>query len=247
MRDLIVKELVAQGICPTDDGNNCQWKNQQVSFDQCKKSLMKSSLENKRLLLRLWGEMIEQLSKRDTGEPCPVAYSMFVPALKSLYALASSFGKLRTNGVVESLKSALNEDSNSFSRLVMSKVIEFRLAIDWVHHLIRRDLYLCNLIDAYKRSSLQMQVEASGVAGPWSNLDLPMQERVFKWDDIEEEEAGREADKRNQRRYQMGLENYGTGDFSPTEGFYWREIRNEPYEFDDDSENTYPHRDQLWV
>lgn len=245
MNDLIVKELAAQGIHPTD-GNTCQWRGQKIPFDQCKKLLAKSSNTNKRLLLRLWGELTEHLSKRDTGEPCPVARSMFVPALQSLYALASSFDRLRTNGVTDALKAALNEDSDSFSRLVMSKVVEFRLAIEWVHHLVRRDMYLCALIDAYKRSLLKPRIEASGVAGPWSNLDLPMQERVFEWKDIEEEVAGREGDKRNQNRYQMGLENYGTGDFSPNEGFYWRELRNEPYSFDDEDSNPYPHRDTLW-
>lgn len=246
MNDLIRKELAAQGIVPTD-GNTCQWNGRRLSFDQCKKKLLSSAADNKRILLRLWTEVAEHLGQKETGEPCPVARSMFVPAVQSLYALASNFAKLHENGVVAALKQALNNDSNAYSRLIMSKVVEFRLAIDWVHHLVRRDLYLCALIDAYRRSLQDHQVVARGVAGPWSNLDLPMQERVFEWEDIEEEVAGRERDKRNQRRYRMGLENYGTGDFSPNEGFFWREIRNEPYSFDDDSSNTYPHRSLLWV
>jgi hypothetical protein len=71
-----------------------------------------------------------------------------------------------------------------------------------------------------------------------------MEERVFEWGDVAEETAGRQADKMNQRRYRMGLEN--TKDSSPNEGFYWREIRNEPYLFDDEDSNPYPHRNVLW-
>lgn len=247
MIDLLEKELMAQGIRPTD-GGRCICRGQTLSLAQCEKNLLAALKENKRILLRLWVELSENIGTLGSGESSAMYLSMFVPALQSLYSLASMFPQLQNNGVVSALKKSLSADSNSFSRLVMHKVIEFRLAIDWMHHLVRKDLYLVYLIRSYTSAMKNRSVVARGVAGPWSNVDLPMQERVFEWKDIEEEVAGREQDKRNQPRYRMGLENYGTGDYAtPNEGFYWRELRNDPYSFDDDSSNPYPHRNLLWV
>jgi len=72
-----------------------------------------------------------------------------------------------------------------------------------------------------------------------------MDERVFEWDDIDEEMRGRDRDIRRQKRYRTGLENYNN-DGRVGEGFYWRELRNEPFswhsrEFDD----PYPSRHLL--
>ncbi|MFW6173100.1 MAG: hypothetical protein ACOC5T_05090, partial [Elusimicrobiota bacterium] len=63
-------------------------------------------------------------------------------------------------------------------------------------------------------------------------LDLPMEERVFKWRDIEDEVRGRERGKEKQRRYRQGFENYNN-DGRVGEGYYWREMRNEPYSWYD--------------
>jgi len=246
LTDQLIRELAAHGI-HVIDGKSYHWKDEKFSFDQIRMSLKSITKDNKKILLRLWGEVSEVLQKKETGDSDEMSELLFVPAIKGLYVLSSQFKYLKENGVCESLKAALSSDSNSFSRLVMNKVIDFRLAIEWMHHLIRRNMYLQYLIEYHRISLKSKNVEASGVSGPWSNLDLPMEERVFEWKDIEEEVAGREKDKRNQRRYRMGLENYGTGDHSPNEGFYWREMRNEPYSFGDESSNPYPHRNLLWV
>jgi hypothetical protein len=85
-----------------------------------------------------------------------------------------------------------------------------------------------------------------GVEGPWSHLDLPMQERVFKWEDIDEETMGRQNDKQHQRRYLMGLEDYDSTD-SFKEGFYYRDLNLEPFLFEDAAEESpYPYRSVLW-
>ena len=244
MNDLLRKELIAQDVL-SSDGNSYHWRGQEVSFDFCKKQIRLSAAKNKKLLLRLWTELAEQLAKRGTGDSCPIARSMFIPAIKSLCVLASNFKKLQENGVVDSIKSALNEDSESFSRLVMSKVIEFRLAIEWLHHLVRRDLYLAAILDAYRKSQVHPQPVVASAYGPWTNVGPRMEDRVFKWSEIEDDVMGREKEKEDQSRYTMGLENYGTGDYSPNEGFVWREIRNDPYNFGDEGESPYPSRSTL--
>jgi hypothetical protein len=103
--------------------------------------------------------------------------------------------------------------------------------------LIAKNLYLRALLLVVQYPK-QKEVSAKGVHGPYSNLDIPMQERVFSWSAIDEETRGRDRDIRNQRRYRMGLEGYN--DPWVNEGFKWRELRNEPYLWGKEGESPYP-------
>jgi hypothetical protein len=89
-----------------------------------------------------------------------------------------------------------------------------------------------------------LKTEAKGVHGPYSNLDLPMEERVFSWSVIDEEVRGRSRDLRTQIRYTKGHTVYN--DPMNNNGTYWREIRNEPFLWGKEGENPYPHRNLLW-
>jgi hypothetical protein len=127
----------------------------------------------------------------------------------------------------------------------MNDVIDIRMAIEWVNHAILRDIYIASLVSAYLIMGRQGKNTLSyGVDGFYSRLDLPMPERVFSFDEIEEDLRGRSRDLKSQRRYQAGLEGYHYPYVN--EGFYWRELRNEPYSFDDTDNNPYPHRNTLW-
>lgn len=246
MINLLEKELRINNI-ECIDCNNIKYKGKTIALRKCINILEKSAKGNKRILYRLWMNIVKELNKKETGTSCPMTTLLFIPAVKSLYNLAQQFDILNSNGVTNALKETVNQDHAMFSGKVMSNIVEYRLAIEWTHHLIRKDLYICALVKKYEQLMRKDIVVARGVAGPWSRVDIPMLERVFEWDDIAEEVAGREKDKRQQRRYRMGLEQYGEGDSSPNEGFYWREIRNEPYLFDSTEDSTYPHRNLLWV
>lgn len=88
------------------------------------------------------------------------------------------------------------------------------------------------------------KVSNKGIEGPFAHLDLPMEERVFKWEDVEEETTLRQRDKQLQKRYTMGHDNEPE---AFREGFYFRELRNEPYLFEDAAtESPYPYRSVLW-
>jgi len=244
--ELLERELSVHGI--TILGRNvCKYKGREMVIPSCIKLKQSSIKKNKKLLLSLWKGVAEEIAKTNTGDSCSITRRIFIPAIKSLYGQSLRFSELRDNGVADALKTAIGSDSDNFSGSIMSRVVDFRLAIDWLDYLIRRELYCCCLLNKMQHLLKDRLVEARGISGPWSNLDLPMQERVFEWEDIEEETAGREQDKRKQRRYRQGLDNYGEGDNSPNSGFYWREIRNEPYAFNDTSETLYPHRNLLWI
>lgn len=246
MIDLLERELKVNGI-ECLDRNNVVYHGTTMPMRKCCGLLLKSSRGNKKVILKLWEDLSRELDNKNTGSSCSMTSLLFIPAVKLLYKLSQKFDLLKSNGTVDSLKRAVDCDVLSYSGKVMSNVVEYRLAIEWVNHLIRKDLYSHALLKKYCELCSRSIVVARGVAGPWSRADLPMLERVFEWDDIAEEVAGREQDKRRQRRYRLGLEQYGDGDSSPNEGFYWREIRNEPYSFDSTEDSTYPHRDLLWI
>jgi hypothetical protein len=128
--------------------------------------------------------------------------------------------------------------------------------IELYEYNIKKIGYLKFLISSYikKQNSSNIKIAididiSSSVQGPYSNLDLPTEERVFRWSDVDEETYARQDMKQKQRRYQMGLEDNQSSDTKV--GFYWRELRNEPYPFLSGSEEmgyetSYPYRANLW-
>ena len=146
------------------------------------------------------------------------------------------------------LKSVLNGCGFSFSVFSRKNIILCKMISRWLNYVSKKDLYVYSLVMnviSLSKNTDDYQKLARGIQGPWGNLDLPMQERVFKWDDVSEETYGRRADIQKQRRYVMGLEDQDPNDIKV--GYYYRELRNEPYLFSDsDTESHYPHRNLLW-
>ncbi len=101
---------------------------------------------------------------------------------------------------------------------------------------------MLSLVATGKKNVIKSEIKtARGISGPWANLDLPLEERKFPFGI---ELQGRERDKKGQRRYRKGFENYNTENVG--DGHYWRELRNEPYSWADrNSESPYPHRNLL--
>lgn len=248
MIDLIIKELESYGVKP-QSASSCVYFGKPMHIEMCDRQLRSYIAANKQVAARLWQDLMKvfQSGSSSPGD-APAAYQqIFVNAIQSLYSLASGFEKLHECGVVKTLKSVLSQDIQCIPTLVMSKTLEFHLAIEWIDFLIRQDIYIRSLIRSY-----QMQHRSAATvtaSGPWSNVDLPMLERVWPWHDQEEETVGQERDKQKQSRYTKGLENYGTGDYSHNAdaGHYWRAINLEPYSFDDDSASLYPKRELLWI
>lgn len=178
--------------------------------------------------------------KKELTRPSLSSLKYFLKEVSSLQGYNSSFQ--------EKIKHILNGCGFNFSVISRKNIILYKMISRWLDYLIKRDLYIYQLvINTINKSMLETDHEkvARGIQGPWGNLDLPMQERVFKWDDVSEETYGRRADIQKQRRYVMGLEDYHSPNVKV--GYYFRELRNEPYLFSDsDTESPYPHRNLLW-
>jgi hypothetical protein len=123
--------------------------------------------------------------------------------------------------------------------------------IEIYEHNIKRLGYIKYLVNTLNSQKVLSKVAFTGIdmnssiQGPYSNLDLPMQERVFSWSDIDEETYARQDMKQKQSRYTAGLE--GNSPSESKVGYYLRELRNEPYAFPyGEDEANYPYRKVLW-
>lgn len=200
------------------------------------------------MIAKLWEDLSVLLENQQPQQSKPPEgiENIFVHCLQGLKRMIYLYPGLSLFEQIEdSICSGLCKDVNSFSYKTMSKVIEYKLAIEWISHIIAQNLYIRYLLVTYSSIKLNKStVIAKGVHGPFTNLDLPMQERVFEWSSISDEVSGRERDKEGQNRYTMGLEGYN--DPYVKEGFVWREIKNEPFLWGKEGENPYPHRNTLW-
>jgi hypothetical protein len=212
--------------------------------------------EDKIIFEDIWTEILELLNAKNS---LPVildekSISLFIFSLKDLMVFVDNLldgyyfisDKISRQTIYSTVKLSLDRDYNTFPSDTILTLPDYKITMDWIY---RDACKLCYINKLLKFASLgQEKVSmikiARGISGPWANLDLPMLERVFEWQDIEEEVRGRDKDIRKQRRYRQGLENYneqGVG-----EGYYWRELRNEPYSwYDRDSESPYPGRSIL--
>lgn len=256
MLDILTKELKVHGIEPQSDGR-CTVEGKSNTMHGCLKMLYERIDENKKLIIELWKSLQAETGNRSEGADDSEYVSLFISAVESLYDLSLRFSELKEIGVTDSLKSLLNSDSRSFSNITMSRIVDFRLAIEWLDYLLRRDSYLCAMLKYYRFLNRQgKSVEARGVAGPWSNVDLSMGERVVEWADIEDDINATDLAKKRQNRYKAGYEGYGGGDASlfPSPGHYWREMNNEPYSLSGSvsgdatsKDSPYKQRKLLWI
>ena len=187
-----------------------------------KKNVLKSLLEEVMVLLDYSEFNNSMIDERMT--------KLFVYSLKDLSKFLMCFDEMGDSKYSVAIASALNRDIKSFSKDQIYKFPDYKISIDYVHRLICRMQYVIKLL---KFSSLGQKVVnqkeiklARGISGPWANLDLPMEERVFDFGD--EEMGGRVKDKQKQRRNMKSLRNRHNNDFVG-EGHNWREVRNEPY------------------
>lgn len=205
--------------------------------------------QQKELLSTLWKDVIQLLAEENIEENflCDKRIEdLFIFSLKDSYQFLLCFEGLEESQLGEVISEALNRDIKSFTKDQIYNLPNYKISIDWVHRLIHRLMYISKLLAVAatgKKNVSKFTIKmAKGVSGPWSNLDLPMEERAYPFED--DQLRGRTRDKEKQRRYRQGLENYnqpGVG-----EGFYWRELKNEPYSWwDRDSEDPYPHRSLL--
>ena len=213
------------------------------------KKITKDIKEQKKLLFSLWQDVLKLLleEKNDDIFYCDEKNKqLFLFSLKDLSKYLLCFEELDNSIFSNTISDSLNKDINSFTKSQIINLPDYKISIDWVTRLIQRLLYIRKILSYITKDKMEIikliTKEARGISGPWSNLDLPMEERTYNFE--EEELSGRSKDKKRQRRYTKSLRNYhseGVG-----EGHYFREMRNEPFSwYERDWEDPYKHRSIL--
>jgi len=260
--NILKKELAFHGIRMLDDGR-CQFVHEEKTYtctiEKKINIITKKLISNNNFFDELWQELSEVLSQEQYSKDVVDIrlINIFVESIKDLYTLAWTISdcspKFRShiigNKIFQSLRHALARDYLSFSREQIDTISDYKICIDWV---VRKNCVLSYIVNLLLFASMGRQFvcgkvvkTARGISGPWANLDLPSKERRFPWSDISEEVRGRSRDKQKQRRYRKGFENYNN-DGRAGDGYYWREIKNEPFSwYDRGSEDPYPSRHTL--
>lgn len=216
-------------------------------FEKTRNMLGEEIAFNVKILSSLWYDVSSLLVvspiKEYTHDPREI--KLFISCLKDMAKFLQMFENAFLQIPKYLVTTALNTDILHFSPEILSEICNHKIAIDWTHRAISRLCYIRRLLKfvCQGRESVNQTkiVLARGVSGPWSNLDLPLKERVWEWWEEDENFRGRDRDVRMQRRYKKGLENYNSPNVG--EGHYWRELRNEPYSwYSNQSDSPYPMR-----
>ena len=214
---------------------------------------LNSTIKNKKkLLFELWTQVENLLNNSPINQNNNIVdvnmEKLFIFSLKDLLDYLLCFDEKEFTHFTQYISNALSRDIRSFNKEQIYLLPDYKISIDLTHRLITRLMYIQKLLMAAlvgKKKAVfrgKFKDKLAGVAGPWSHLDLPLEERVFPFGTELEE---RMEDKQKQVRYRKGLEAYNSSEFVG-EGHYWRELRNEPFSWSDRSfDDPYPSRSVL--
>ena len=144
----------------------------------------------------------------------------FLLNVKKMFKLSNAFEEL--DFVQGALHKLFDIDIMAVDSELVAKFNSTCLEIRMLHYLIMYDKYRLTLIQRCLKLKKQAQI-----SGPWANLDLPMAERVWSYEEDEEYFADRQKARREQTRYNPEV--------NPKMGFFyvWQDLATHPYKFGD--------------
>lgn len=225
--DLILNELGANGIVRNENNTyRLSIGDEKTTVDtlnDCRKFLRKGIAELKDHLRETWDDLshLADAIIANNGENNPSLDNLlFLNSVKKSFLLSRMFSQLAD--VSLSIKKLFYVNPNHIDQDLIQKFTHKYLQIRSAHYLVMNETYRLRLINRY------MQVtKTAQVSGPWANLDLPMKERVWEWDEGEEEYFGnRDKARKEQIRYNPELDKYGFY-------FVWQDLTRDPYKFED--------------
>lgn len=234
--DLLSEELRIFGVNKDVQGYTCVVGDEKIpceTYDECINVIQDGILELKHILWSEWqnlGDIGTLILNQDHINSGTFENLLFLNAVKKSYLLSLSFSDLEE--ISNILKKMFNIDIVNISDNFIFKFNESHLKIRVLHYLIVKDLYRIEVIKKHKILNKKAQV-----SGPWANLDLPMQERAWEWDQDQDYFDNRQKAKREQTRYNP--ENLESGFF-----YVWQDLTRDPYSFDDIKKDS-PYKSRL--
>jgi hypothetical protein len=169
--------------------------------------------------------------KKYNDSPC-LGNILFLHNVKKSHIFSLFFDELKE--ISKSIEMMFSKDISIIDHELVEKYNDVFLEIRILHILVMREIYRKKILKKYMSLN-----KIASISGPWANLDLPMQERVYPWAPEEEEyQQQRTTAKQKQSRYNPEYSAFGTY-------YEWVELRNNPYKFGDWSESPYPGREQI--
>lgn len=194
------------------------------NLSECCQLLNSGISELKQHLLESWHDLqhiTKKMLREDGKNSGSLDNLLFLSAVKKSFELSSIFTDLKP--ISKTIRQLLDTDIASSDDHLIRHFNDDYLRIQCLHRLVMIELYRQHLVSHYMSLTKQAQI-----SGPWANLDLPMEERKWEWDEGEEEYfANRKQSRREQIRYNP--EN------QTKSGFYyvWQDLNIDPFRFED--------------
>lgn len=225
--DLLKEELEVFGITNQPDSSwQCCIGDENInikSLNECISTIQESILELKKHLWEDWQDLAnvaDVILHSENTNLGSLDNLIFLNAVKKSYLLSRVFSDLTDVSTI--LKKIFYLDATDIHGNLISKFNLVYLRIRLLHHLIMHEIYRLKLL-----TRCQVITRQSQVSGPWANLDLPMKERVWEWNEEDDEYFNnRSRARREQVRYNP--ENNKAGFY-----YVWQDLSRDPYLFMD--------------
>jgi hypothetical protein len=225
--ELLRIELRAFDIFKSANGYRLKLGDEYVTspgLKQCLHTLDSGIQEIKECMWESWQDIsaLSQRMVRKTGQNSGGLNNLlFLNSAKKAFQLSTAFTDLED--IQKNLQLLLDSDILHADDHLIHHFNTESIAVQSMHRLIMSELYRKQLIRQLMRITKQAQI-----SGPWANLDLPMKERVWEWDEGEDEYFD---SRRRARREQI---RYNPEDATKS-GFYyvWQDLTRDPYKFED--------------
>lgn len=206
----------------------------------CKHQIKTAIIELKQNIFVHWkklADLCSTMSAKQCDNEGTLDNYLFLYNIKRAFCFAGNFSEL--SFVQTALRQLLDLDVSTISTSFLRTFNAIYFRIRMMHKLIMLEMYRIKLISQY----MKMAKMAISVSGPWANLDLPEEERMWSYEEDEEYFDQRSKAKKKQTRYNPEYCYEEDGIF-----FKWVDRNRDPYLFDDkETESPYPSRSSLTI
>lgn len=239
--ELVKSELAFHGIRVTDNGE-C------FSFMEGQDEPVKSNCADKIKHLRyeieqdkeglktFWNKLVGILSNTPSGSAggSVSTEKMYAASLKHMYRFANKYRHFQKDAKV--IRAHLRLDVKRNNETTMGKVVDYKICVEWLDHIVRQNAYCCKLLSFFEKNRILIkQVNAQQMV-PQGTFDMegdesdPLKERRWEWDD---------DDFKDDTRPQNMEAVVGNDPEWLNEGFNWVDYSQEPYLYGDDENDPY--------
>lgn len=190
--ELVKAELAFHGIRVLESGqcfSFMEGEDQPVQ-STCREKMheLKAEIaENKHGVRAFWDKMCKLLASSPQGMSTggsPSTEKMFVASLKHMLRFGRRYKYFNKHS--EIIKAALRKDVKGYTESTMSKVVDYKICIEWLDHLVRHGAWCCKLLVMFEQNRgtvTAQQMIPSGTMDMEGDEHDPLKERRWAWDD----------------------------------------------------------------